>query len=119
MREPVRYDDNVDSELLSYLKNQFGSYEAFIRKFAEIGSKHFGSGWLWLIYNEDKIEIISTSNEQNPLFDQNKEPILTCDLWEHAYYLQYQSNRKEYLENFCLHLINWPFADKNFKSVCK
>lgn len=75
----------------------------------------FGSGWGWLVYNKNskKLEIKKTSNAGTPLTDNNLVPLLTVDVWEHAYYLSYQNRRQEYLEKFFGYLVNWDFAEKN------
>ena len=89
----------------------FGSLEAFLEKFRSSAVGNFGSGWTWLCLNEDKLEIVNTSNAANPL-TLGKKPLLTVDVWEHAYYLDFQNRRADYLKEFCEH-INWEFVSSN------
>ena len=89
----------------------FDSLEAFLEKFRSSAVGNFGSGWTWLCLNEDKLEIVNTSNAANPL-TLGKKPLLTVDVWEHAYYLDFQNRRADYLKEFCEH-INWEFVSSN------
>jgi len=77
----------------------------------------FGSGWAWLVQNlkSGKLEIMSTSNAENPLTNPDLKPILTCDVWEHAYYIDYRNDRGKYLQDAFWKLVNWDFAKKNIK----
>lgn len=91
----------------------FGSFEAFKDKFADTSIKQFGAGWGWLVKNkEGKLEIVSTSNAGNPMTD-GKKPLLTCDVWEHAYYIDYRNKRPDFLAAFWK-LVNWKFVEANF-----
>ncbi|MFH1290676.1 MAG: superoxide dismutase [Nanoarchaeota archaeon] len=88
------------------IEREFGSYEEFKKKFSEAAATQFGSGWAWLVVNSDgKLEITSTANQDSPL-SEGKRPILTLDVWEHAYYLKYQNKRPNYIESF-FNVINW------------
>ncbi|ATX81954.1 superoxide dismutase, Fe-Mn family [Mariprofundus ferrinatatus] len=99
-------------ELGDAINRTFGSFGAFKEKFTASAATNFGSGWTWLVKNEDgTIEIVNTSNAGNPLTNGQK-PLLTCDVWEHAYYIDYRNARPSYLEAFW-HLVNWNFADNN------
>lgn len=94
------------------IDNQFGSFEAFKEAFTKSATTLFGSGWTWLVSNTDgSLEIINTSNAGNPL-TENKKPIFTCDVWEHAYYIDVRNERPKYVLNFW-QLINWKFALSN------
>jgi Fe-Mn family superoxide dismutase len=91
----------------------FGSYAEFKEAFKTAGMTQFGSGWAWLVKNGDKLEVVKTPNAECPLTD-GATPIITCDVWEHAYYLDYQNRRPDFLEAFLDNLVNWDFANANF-----
>lgn len=103
--------------LLEQIKKDFGSYAEFKKQFVEAGLKQFGSGWVWLVQSPAKgggtLKILATGNADNPMLEGHI-PLMTCDIWEHAYYLDYQNRRKEYVEVFLDHLVNWEFAQVNF-----
>jgi Fe-Mn family superoxide dismutase len=88
----------------------FGNYEKFAEAFKNAGVTQFGSGWAWLILKDQHLEIMKTSNADTPIAHGLK-PILTVDVWEHAYYLDYQNRRPDYLSSFLEHLINWDFVN--------
>ncbi len=91
----------------------FGSFDAFQEKFTAAAIGNFGSGWTWLVKNADgSIEIANTSNAGSPL-TSGQTPLITCDVWEHAYYIDYRNARPAYLEAFW-NLVNWEFANKNY-----
>lgn len=99
--------------LLAAIETTFGSFAAFKEEFTKTAVTTFGSGWAWLVKNTDgSLAITSTSNAGNPLTD-NKTPLLTCDVWEHAYYIDYRNARPKYMEAFWA-LVNWDFVSKNF-----
>ncbi len=101
--------------LAEAIKASFGSYQAFKEKFSQAAVGQFGSGWAWLVKNEDgSLEIYSTPNANNPMLD-DKVAILTCDVWEHAYYIDTRNDRAKYVENFW-QVVNWEFANNNFNS---
>lgn len=94
------------------LTKAFGSVEKFKEEFTAKAVGHFGSGWAWLVQDENQnLKVISTSNAQNPLTD-NLKPILVCDVWEHAYYIDVRNARPKFLENFWK-LVNWDFVAQN------
>ena len=96
------------------IERDFGSFAAFKEKFSDVSIKTFGSGWGWLVLNKDgKLEIVSTSNAANPMTD-GKKPLLTCDVWEHAYYIDYRNKRADFLAAFW-NLVNWKFVSDNLK----
>ena len=102
----------IPSNLEEALAKSFGSVDEFKKQFTAKAVGHFGSGWAWLVQNEDKsLEIITTSNAQTPIQNDIK-PILVCDVWEHAYYIDVRNARPSYLENFWK-LVNWDFVEKN------
>ena len=90
----------------------FGSHDNFISQFKNAGLTQFGSGWAWLVLKNNKLEIMKTSNADTPIAHGIK-PLLTVDVWEHAYYLDYQNGRGNYLDTFFNHLINWEFVNSN------
>jgi superoxide dismutase, Fe-Mn family len=92
----------------------FGSFAAFKEKFSDMAANNFGSGWTWLVQNPDgSLEIVNTSNAANPMRD-GKTPLLTVDVWEHAYYIDYRNVRVKYLEGFW-NVINWGFVASQMK----
>lgn len=94
------------------IKRDFGDFASFKEKFSAAAGGHFGSGWAWLVKNgEGKLEIVDTHDAGCPLRD-GLTPILTCDVWEHAYYVDYRNARPEYIKAWW-NLINWEFANKN------
>ncbi|KAL7542768.1 hypothetical protein ACHAXR_012857 [Thalassiosira sp. AJA248-18] len=102
--------------LAATIRRDFGSFDNFRKEMESVSMKAFGSGWTWLGYNKQKqkLEVILTDGGGNPLLE-NITPILTIDMWEHAYYLDYQERRNEYLNGFFDRLVNWKFAEKNLK----
>lgn len=98
--------------LAEAVDKHFGSFETFKEKFSDTSIKQFGSGWGWLVKSQEgKLEIVSTSNAGNPMTD-GKTPLLTCDVWEHAYYIDYRNKRPDFLAAFW-DLVNWNFVEKN------
>ena len=102
----------IPKELQEALEKNFGSVEAFQSEFTKEALKHFGSGWAWLVKKDSQLKVISTHDADTPL---THTPLMTCDVWEHAYYLDYQNNRAKYVENFWK-IINWDFIYKNYSS---
>ncbi len=92
----------------------FGSYKNFIEEFAQAGVDQFGSGWVWLVKEGGVLKITRTSNAGNPISEGLGTPLLALDVWEHAYYLDYQNRRNDYLTTILDKLINWNFAAENF-----
>ncbi|MBU1869166.1 MAG: superoxide dismutase [Candidatus Omnitrophica bacterium] len=91
----------------------FGSYDNFVKQFSDAGTAQFGSGWVWLIEDGGTLKILKTPNAENPLSQKKGKPILVLDVWEHAYYLDYQNRRSDHLKTLIEKFINWEFAEKN------
>jgi len=103
----------ANRELAAAIEAAFGSFAAFKQEFSAAAAGNFGSGWTWLVKNGDgSLAIVNTSNAGNPLTD-GATPILTCDVWEHAYYIDYRNARPKYIEAFWT-LVNWDFASASF-----
>jgi Fe-Mn family superoxide dismutase len=103
----------VGGALRNRLDRDFGGLDAFRREFLEMAKSQFGSGWAWLVVNADgKLSITSTADADNPLTTSSRA-LLTLDVWEHAYYLDYQHDRGKYIEAFVDHLIDWRFVELN------
>jgi Fe-Mn family superoxide dismutase len=101
------------AQLADSLRQKFGSFEEFRKKFVEAAVTQFGSGWAWLVKNADgSLSIEQTSNAGNPL-TAGKSPLLTCDVWEHAYYIDFRNRRADFVEAF-FKLIDWRFVEQNF-----
>ena len=88
----------------------FGSYDKFRDEFKTAAVNQFGSGWAWLTLDGGKLGVMSTSNADLPM-KHNQTAVLTCDVWEHAYYIDYRNRRPDYVETFLDHLINWKLVD--------
>lgn len=100
-------------ELATAIDRAFGSFEKFQEEFTKLAIGTFGSGWAWLVKKADgSLALSSTSNAATPLITSDK-PLLTCDVWEHAYYIDYRNARAKYVEGFWK-LVNWDFVAKNF-----
>lgn len=98
--------------LTSALEKSFGSLEAFYEELSNAAATQFGSGWAWLVKDGDKLSIVKTGNAETPLTD-GVTPLLTIDVWEHAYYLDYQNDRPKYIDTFLKQLVNWAFVESN------
>ncbi|MDA9231080.1 superoxide dismutase [Rickettsiales bacterium] len=101
--------------VLAKIEEDFGSYEEFATQFKNAGATQFGSGWAWLVLEDGKLKITKTANAQTPL-TTNAKPLLTMDVWEHAYYLDYQNARPSYMNVFLEKLVNWDFVAQNLNS---
>ena len=105
-------DAKVPAELAGRIDAAFGSYDAFKKAFGDAAMGQFGSGWAWLVAEGGKLKIVKTPNAENPLTTA-ATPLLTLDVWEHAYYLDYQNKRPDYVAAYLDHLVNWDFAAAN------
>ena len=103
---------NPSGSLAGAIDNKFGSFDKFKDEFAKAGATRFGSGWAWLVLNGEELEIMSTPNQDSPLME-GKKPLLGLDVWEHAYYLNYQNRRPDYIAAFW-NVVNWDEVAKRF-----
>lgn len=107
----------ANGEIAQKIESDFGSFEKFVEEFKNAGATQFGSGWAWLVLDKDgKLKVTKTGNAETP-FTKGQVPLLTMDVWEHAYYLDFQNLRPKYIETFLNNLINWDFANENLKTA--
>lgn len=104
-----------DGALASAINSTFGSFDDFKTKFSDAAATRFGSGWAWLVVSNGKLSVESTANQDNPLME-GRTPILGLDVWEHAYYLNYQNRRPDYVAAF-FNVINWPEVARRFAAA--
>ena len=104
-------------KLAEMIDRDFGSFDEFKDAFSKAGATQFGSGWAWLVLNGDKLEVRKTLNAETPLTESGVTPLLTMDVWEHAYYLDFQNRRPDYISTFLDHLVNWEFAAENLAAA--
>ncbi len=101
-------------EVAQAIERSFGGYDKFREEFTAACTSQFGSGWGWLVRDADRLKVVKTPNAVNPL-SQGQVAILTCDVWEHAYYLDYQNRRPDFVATFLDHLVNWDNVAKAMK----
>jgi superoxide dismutase, Fe-Mn family len=106
-------DKELSAELVVAINSTFGGIEKFKEQFTKVALGLFGSGWVWLVKDAKGLAIVATSNAGTPIIT-GQIPLFTCDVWEHAYYIDYRNARAKYLEAFW-HVVNWGFASENFK----
>ena len=104
-------------ELAKLIERDFGSFDAFKTAFAQAGATQFGSGWAWLVVKGGKLEIRKTGNAETPVTEAGVTPLLTMDVWEHAYYVDFRNRRPDYIASFLEHLVNWEFAAANLAAA--
>lgn len=95
------------------IERDLGGYDNFVKEFKQAGATQFGSGWAWLSYKGGKLVISKTPNAETPLTEEGTTPLMTMDVWEHAYYLDYQNRRPDYIDTFLNSLVNWDFVNQN------
>ncbi len=100
--------------LMKLMEKSFGSFDEFKKSFVDTAVAQFGSGWAWLVQDGNQLKIVKTSNADTPVA-HGQTALLTCDVWEHAYYLDYQNRRKDFVQAFLDHLANWEFAASQLK----
>jgi len=101
----------ISGPIKELIEKQYKSVDNFKAKFVEEALAHFGSGWLWLVKKGNKLELIPTSNQDNPLMDSDVTVLLGIDVWEHAYYKKYGPNREKYIKQF-LKIVNWDYCNR-------
>jgi Fe-Mn family superoxide dismutase len=100
------------NEVAQVFDASFDGFDGFKKEFVDTAAGQFGSGWTWLIVDDGRLKVVSTSNARTPIA-YGIQPLVCCDTWEHAYYLDYQNDKKSFFETFVDHLINWDFAATN------
>ena len=110
----------ISNGFLSVIDRSFGSIESMKKEFSKAASSRFGSGWAWLCVKNNQLSICSTANQDNPIMDGQcgGEPILCLDVWEHAYYLNYQNRRPDYIASFW-NIVNWQAVESKYQSALK
>lgn len=103
---------NPSGKLADAIKAAFGGYEEFKKSMIDAATTQFGSGWAWLVEENGALKVVKTPNAMNPLVN-NQKPLWTVDVWEHAYYLDYQNRRADYVKDVLEKLVNWEFVAKN------
>ncbi|QAT84728.1 superoxide dismutase, Fe [Corallococcus coralloides] len=103
-------------DIAAAIDRDFGSYDEFKRQFTEAAITQFGSGWAWLVKDGNKLSIMKTSNADLPM-KHGKKALLTVDVWEHAYYIDYRNLRAKFVEVFLNSLVNWDFVNENLKNA--
>lgn len=101
-----------EGQIKDIIESEFGDLDGFKERFKKAATSHFGSGWAWLVQDGSNVKILTTSNAETPV-GTDLQPLLTLDVWEHAYYLDYQNERGKYVDVFLNKLINWKFASAN------
>ncbi|HEX6978220.1 MAG TPA: superoxide dismutase [Alphaproteobacteria bacterium] len=101
-------------DIASRIAQAFGDFDGFKKKFKEAAVGRFGSGYAWLVMDADGLEVISTQNADPPFVD-GKDVLLACDVWEHAYYLDYQNRRGDYVDAFLDHVVNWDYVQERLR----
>lgn len=99
-------------DIAAKIDSDLGGYDKFKEEFKNAATTQFGSGWAWLVLDNGTLKVTKTANAENPLV-QGQVPLLTLDVWEHAYYLDYQNKRPDFIQNYLDQLVNWEFANKN------
>jgi superoxide dismutase, Fe-Mn family len=102
--------------LADKINADFGSFDKFVEAFKTAGATQFGSGWAWLVLDNGTLKVTKTLNAENPIA-AGQTPLLTMDVWEHAYYLDYQNRRPDYINDFITKLINWDFVAANLAAA--
>ncbi len=110
-------DITPKGDAIKAIDEQFGSFDKFKEQFSNAAITLFGSGWAWLVMSNGKMEIVQTQNQDSPI-SSGKTPLLTIDVWEHAYYLKWKNQRNKYVETFW-NVVNWQQVEENYKKAMK
>ncbi|GMU03320.1 superoxide dismutase [Fe] [Corallococcus caeni] len=114
---PTNGGGKPTGEVAEAINRDFGSYEEFKRQFADAAATQFGSGWAWLVQDSSgKLSVMKTANADLPM-KHGKKALLTIDVWEHAYYIDYRNARPKFIETFLTSLVNWDFVNQNLKAA--
>ena len=111
----LRKETSFGGDVAQAINSSFGSFDNFKDKFSNAAALLFGSGWAWLVWSNNELQVMTTPNQDNPL-SQGKTPILGIDVWEHAYYLKYQNRRPEYINAF-FNVVNWDKVNEYFNAA--
>ncbi|MFP4524485.1 MAG: superoxide dismutase [Candidatus Woesearchaeota archaeon] len=112
----MKKDVPAEGPVVDAIKEQFGSMDEFKEEFANAAKGRFGSGWAWLVLDNDgQLEIMSTPNQDSPL-TQGKTPLLALDMWEHSFYLKYQNRKQEYIDAWW-HVVNWKKVNEHYEAA--
>ena len=104
-------------DIAKKIDQDLGGYDKFVELFSQAGATQFGSGWAWLVLENKKLAVKKTPNAETPLSQAGVTPLLTMDVWEHAYYLDFQNRRPDYIKTFLEHLVNWDFAHEKLNKA--
>ena len=114
---PAGSNGAPSASLLRAIENKFVTLDNFLKEFFDVAMNQFGSGWAWLISNKSRqLRILSTQNADTPLKDSDNTVLMTCDVWEHSYYIDTRNDRARYLKNF-FEVISWKFVSDNFDKI--
>ncbi|MFC2142803.1 superoxide dismutase [Candidatus Aenigmatarchaeota archaeon] len=113
----LKKDAEPEGEILIAIEKKFGNYDSFKEQFSNAATKLFGSGWAWLVVNNGELEIVQTLNQATPI-SEGKTPLITIDVWEHAYYLKYKNKRPDYVSAF-FNIIDWNKVNELYLEAIK
>jgi Fe-Mn family superoxide dismutase len=102
-------------EVAERIEQDLGGLDEFKKKFKAAAVDQFGSGWAWLVLNKGKLDVVATANAMPPFVD-GRDVLMTCDVWEHAYYLDFQNRRPDYVGTFLDHLVNWDYVSARLRA---
>jgi Fe-Mn family superoxide dismutase len=105
-----------EGRIKQLVEENFGDLDTFRKRFTDAALSHFGSGWVWLVLDGPKLRILSTGNADSPV-GTHMVPLMTLDVWEHAYYIDYRNERARYVDTFLDKLVNWKFAAANLRGI--